>query len=236
VELQTIGAGMTLVEMLLATDDRWWSLMCADPNCCAAEGSAREVGCSVVAAEAVVAGLAARSSRDDLASILDPRAATVVPVAELASAEDRITRAILSDQLKRTRLTDTRAIVAAINRSHKGEPNEMTSAQAARFATALTDIGIRDELWLQIDERSVQAGEFMLGMLRRLPAPYDAPPLFLFGWDQWRAGNGIVAAMAAERAMDSDPDYSAANLLLSAVRCGLDPRTTPVLRDTVSTS
>ncbi len=52
-------------------------------------------------------------------------------------------------------------------------------------------------------------------LARRLPAPYDAAPLFLFGWASWRSGNGALAGIAAERALDSDPSYSAADLLLA---------------------
>jgi hypothetical protein len=63
----------------------------------------------------------------------------------------------------------------------------------------------------------------------RLPAPYDAAPLFLFGWAQWRAGNATLATMAAERVLDSQPGYSAAALLLTAAQRGLDPRTVPAL-------
>ena len=67
-------------------------------------------------------------------------------------------------------------------------------------------------------------------MARRLPGPYDAAPLFLFGWASWRAGNGALAGIAAERAVTSDPAYSAADLLLAALSRGLDPRRLPRLR------
>jgi hypothetical protein len=77
----------------------------------------------------------------------------------------------------------------------------------------------------------VTAGTLLLDLLTRLPAPYDAAPLFLFGWSQWRAGNGTLAGIAAERAQVSDPGYSAAGLLLAALGHGLDPRATPPLRE-----
>jgi hypothetical protein len=57
-----------------------------------------------------------------------------------------------------------------------------------------------------------------------LPSPYDAPPLFLFGWAAWRSGDGTLAGIAAERAVASDPNYSLADLLLAALSHGLDPR------------
>jgi hypothetical protein len=65
---------------------------------------------------------------------------------------------------------------------------------------------------------------------RRLPSPYDAPALFLFGWSAWRAGDGASAGIAADRAVASDPDYSAADLLRAAISSGVDPRQMPRLR------
>jgi hypothetical protein len=58
-----------------------------------------------------------------------------------------------------------------------------------------------------------------------LPTPYDAAPLFLAAWRSYRDGNGTVAGIAAGLALASDPDYSAANLLLAALAHGVDPRT-----------
>ena len=69
----------------------------------------------------------------------------------------------------------------------------------------------------------------MRQLLTRLPPPYDAPPLFLFGWQQWRSGNGALAAMAAERARRSNPQYTGASLLLDILDAGMDPRGTPTL-------
>jgi hypothetical protein len=60
-----------------------------------------------------------------------------------------------------------------------------------------------------------------------LPAPYDAAPLFLFGWASYRDGNGALARIAADRALDSDPYYSAADLILAALSQALDPRRLP---------
>jgi hypothetical protein len=106
----------------------------------------------------------------------------------------------------------------------------LSNGQLARHAIALGELTVRDELWLAIDECALDPSPYLLQLIRRLPAPYDAAPLFLFGWQQWRAGNGTLAGMAAERALASDPAYSGAHLLLAAVRNGLNPGSTPTLR------
>jgi hypothetical protein len=90
-------------------------------------------------------------------------------------------------------------------------------------------VQVRDALWTAVDDGTIRPDRLLCQLHERLPAPYDAAPMFLYGWRQWRAGNGALAIMAAERALASDPGYSAARLLLEAMDQGLDPRTTPTL-------
>jgi hypothetical protein len=100
----------------------------------------------------------------------------------------------------------------------------------ARLAAGLADIAVRDSVWLAVDQRRLDGRALWRELARRAPEPYDAAALFLFGWAEWRAGNGVLAGIAAERALASDPGYTAAELLLGALRQGLDPRRTPRLR------
>jgi hypothetical protein len=231
--------GIVLLDLLLADAERWWSLCCEDEQCCPADGTPRVDGCSVTAAEATVAGLVALPDREAVESILngcsDEKRALLEP--ELADAEHRVTQAVLGNGLRLLRRTDTEAVFTAIRRrSTEGTaaPRPLTARKLARFGVALTDINIRDDIWLAIDDGSIEAELFLHELLTRLPSPYDAPPLFLYGWCQWRGGNGTLASMAAERALASDARYSAARLLLGAVQHGLDPRSTPSLREPIS--
>jgi hypothetical protein len=231
--------GIVLLDLLLADAERWWSLCCEDEECCPADGTPRVAGCSVTAAEATVAGMVALPDREAVESTLagcsDEARALLEP--ELADAEHRVTQAVLGNGLRRLRRTDTDALFTAIRRrSSQGTaaPGPLAARKLARFGVALTDINIRDDIWLSIDDGSIVAEPFLHELLTRLPAPYDAPPLFLYGWCQWRTGNGTLAAMAAERALASDARYSAAELLLKAVQYGLDPRSTPSLREPIS--
>lgn len=99
-----------------------------------------------------------------------------------------------------------------------------------RFAVALQRYAVRDSLWTAVDDGRLDARGLWRQLARRLPAPYDAPALFLFGWRTYRDGDGALAGMAAHRAIDSDPGYSAADLLLAALARGVDPRKLPRLR------
>jgi hypothetical protein len=89
---------------------------------------------------------------------------------------------------------------------------------------------MRDAIWLGIDGHRIDGRPLWRQLARRLPEPYDAAPLFLFGWASWRAGDGALAGIAAERAVDSDPSYTAADLLLAALTRAADPRRMPRLR------
>lgn len=222
--------GTELVDALFTTPDRWWSMLCQNPDCCPAQGHPRTSGTSPAAAEAVLSGIAPMKTRDDVEAILTPAQDRRRLDPALAAAEHRISQAPLADQPRRVRASDATALLRAANQ-RRGTAAPLTDRQLARFGVALTDTATRDQIWLAIDEESVAAEALLLDLLHRLPAPYDAAPLFLYGWAQWRAGNGTLAAMAAEHALASDPSYTAARLLLTAVRNGLDPRTTPALRE-----
>jgi hypothetical protein len=175
--------------------------------------------------------MVAQSSREDLAKVFIGEPDPERYERALANAEQRYTQALLDDRIARTRRADG-ALILAEARRHADDPaRRLTVPQLARIAVALTDISTRDELWMAIDESSVDADRLLIELLTRLPKGYLAPPLFLYGWSEWRRGNGTLAGMAAERALAADPGYSAAALLQTAAQYGLDPRSTPRLRE-----
>jgi hypothetical protein len=228
---QLSGAGITVYDVLMVTGSRWWSLCCQQPECCPPAGHQRVLGCSAAAAQATFAGMVALPDRDALAATLTGRQPSdrMALRARLDQAEQRANSAALGNELPRLRSAQATQVLEA---GHQPEAvGALTDDQVARFAVALTDLAVRDAVWLAIDDGSVDASALMSDLHSRLPAPYDAAPLFLFGWAQWRAGNGTLAMMAAERALESDAGYSAALLLITAVQRGLDPRLTPTLSE-----
>lgn len=227
---------IALLDVLVVSADNWWSLCCADASCCPDEGHARVVGESAAAAEAVFAGLVAAKDRSELETCLDgdnaQRRARLEPA--IAEAESRLVQARTNNGYRRLIGRDTAAVMRAAampaDDTSVRQGNRLTSRQLARHAIALGEHTVRDTLWLAVDERSVDASGYLLQIIRQVPRPYDAAALFLFGWQQWRTGNGTLACIAGERALASDPQYSAAELLIAAVQHGLSPVTTPLLR------
>lgn len=230
------ATGIEVADVLLATPNVWWSMLCEDAACCPPEGRIRQVGCSPSAARATFAGLVALPDRDAMCAELDGEASDVRAQldGQLAQAQKRLAGAVDGAALRRLLRADSQALQraakqAAIAAGSMSDGAPVSKRRLARFGAALMNIAVRDELWMSIDGGELDATALLRQLHSRLPSPYDAPPLFLYGWSQWRRGNGTLAGMAAERALGSDPNYTAASLLLTAVRNGVNPNTTPLL-------
>ncbi len=181
----------------------------------------------IVAAEATYAGWVALPDRASLVSLLDSdpddeRERHRTGVLEAIAAHRREVRAGRGAQWHRSA---TRALHAA-SRTLILVGDE----PLLRFGAALTDPEFRQSCWLSIEAGRLDGEALWRELARRLPRPYDAAPLFFVGWIRWRAGDGALAGIAAQRALESEPEYRAAALLAGALRSGLDPFSTPRLR------
>ena len=190
----------------------------------------------MAAATATYAGLVALPDRGDVTSLLDPFPTEQREALEplIAHYENSAAAAILDGRSQSYQRSLKRALFAAARDGDRalfpGQSGSVPDEDVCRFAVALVDTPIRDAVWLATERRQLDGRALWREIARRAPQPYDAAPLFLYGWVCWRDGSGVLAALAAERALASDPGYRAADLLLGAVRHGLDPRRTPRLR------
>jgi hypothetical protein len=226
-------AGLQVLDLIMVDAERWWSLQCEEPGCCPPEGTPR-TGDSRVAAEAVLAGLAPSADRAELEKVFDPAEPALDLTSALARARARLEAADLLVGLDRRLATDMALFRAEARRLVDDPDRQLTAGQLARLGVALTEITFRDEIWMHgVDDLSLDGAEPVLRQLMtRLPGQFRAAPLFLYGWLQWRRGemgSSVRASMAAEKALEADPGYSAAKLLDTAVQYGMNPRTTPLL-------
>lgn len=227
-------AGCRLGDVLRVAGGRWWSYGCDDERCCPPEGTPLPEAPSQFAVEATYAGMVALPDRAALVAILTPlpaaERARLVPLLEheehaamvaiatgRQSARDRTVRRELGAQAR------------AADRSGSAPP--LTAGEVARLGAALGVIGIRDALLMEIERQRLDGRELWRELARRLPGPYDAAPLFLYGWASWRAGNGALAGVAADRALTSHPGYGIARILQSMLARGVDPRRFPKLTE-----
>jgi hypothetical protein len=225
--------GCELADVLRVSRGRWWSYLCTSHVCCPPEGSVLPGAPSPFIAAATYAGLVALPDRESLAAQLEPlpdvsRSALEPKIRE---CENAAVKAVLEGQGERQDRSVKRATFAAARAADESGPAAVLSDdELVRFAVALSSIGMRDSVWMAVDDGRLDGRALWREVARRVPSPYDAAPLFLYGWASWRAGNGALAGIAAQRAIDSDPTYSAADLLLAALARGLDPRRLPKLR------
>jgi hypothetical protein len=231
-EDEAFRAGCDVLDTMLVARERWWSYTCASPECCPPEGRPLPAEPSPFAAAATYEGVVALPDRDALEALLDPlpqpdrqRLDAAVEAAEHAAVQDT-----LDGHGCRYERSAKRALFAAARGSADPRWSGPPDPEAARFGVALTSSSIRDSVWMAVDDGRLDGRPLWRDLARRLPSPYDAAALFLFGWAAWRAGDGTLAGIAAERAVASDPTYSAADLLLAAVAHGVDPRRLPKLR------
>lgn len=229
------GSGCELVDVLLVARGRWWSYVCDVPECCPLEGAPLPDAPSAFAAAATVAGVVVLPDRASVAALLDPEPGREALVADLAAAEygayGAVARMVRGSGATGTSpLARKRALFAAARASDALEWPGLDDAELIRHAVTLRSIDIRDAVWLAVDAARLDGRPLWRQLARRMPAPYDATPLFLFAWRSWRLGDGTLARIAAERALDADPGLSAAELLLTALSAGFNPRALPLLR------
>jgi hypothetical protein len=224
-------AGCEVLDFALVSRGRMWSLHCDSPDCCPREG-VELTGTSAVAAAATYAGLVALPDREALEARIAPlpeetRRGLLLHVAEF---EHAATQAVLDGAIPRRERALKRAIFATARDAETRRGHRLADERVAEFGVGLREIAVRDAVWMAVDDGRLTGAVLWCDLARRLPAPYAAAPAFLAGWSSWRDGNGALARMAAEAALDSDPSYTAADLLLSAINGGVDPRRMPRLR------
>ena len=230
VELRRLDA--QLRDALVVSSDRWWSLTCDDFECCPPEGHPLPDTPSSFTTAAMVEGVVALPTRaamaESLAPLPDAERAALHPA--IRDAERSAVEQTVDGHARRWELSIKRAIFRAARESDEPGWSAPPDETLARFGAALAVTSLRDAVWLAIDGDRLDGRALWRELGRRLPTPYDVPPLFLHGWASWRAGDGALAAIAAERAIAGNPGYHAADLLMAAIRSGVDPRRMPKLR------
>jgi hypothetical protein len=223
---------ITLLDVLFVARGRWWSLDCRSPDCCPPDGRELPADPSPFAAAATYDGVVALPDRAAVEALLDPRPHPdgAAEAAKIAAAKDALIAEGDEAQIERRVRAVKRALFAAARTSQQPNWVGVSDDDLVRFAAGLGVVAVRDPLWVAIDTGRIDGRPLWRELGRRLPGPYSAAALFLFGWASWRAGDGTLAGIAAERAIECDPDYSAADILLAALAHGVDPRRMPRLR------
>jgi hypothetical protein len=245
------AAGITVTELLRATDGRYWSYLCEALDCCPAEGTPYDVAGSRIAAEATLAGCVALPDRATLVRRLDPPTgpdlATMVEAT--ARAEVRLVGQLDVALAKTGKVAAEKALVAqgeravarAVARYEAG--SRLTDDEVAELSLLLAATDVRDVAWrrLALGPPDQETGA---PAARTRPAPDLAPHLRLWSdvvsracpdlvapaasllsYAAWRTGDGVMAAIALDRALTADRAYPMAQLMAQVLHNGIPPST-----------
>jgi uncharacterized protein DUF4192 len=204
-----------LREALLIDDGRLWSYLCADERCCPAVGRLMRPdspGALALAAANALHGNVVLPDRDALV-------ATTVAIAGVAAESmlQAIERVDLDDLAERNDLLDE--LCERISDSSAA----LSHDDAAVLVLRLHDIGFRDEVISRLAARDDTLERLVADVARLAQPPYDAPAAAVLAMSAYLRGDGVVAGAAAERALDTDPSYSLAQLVLDSLARQLDP-------------
>ncbi|MGH3661309.1 MAG: DUF4192 domain-containing protein [Micromonosporaceae bacterium] len=222
------AANLVVRDALRVAEHRFWSYLCQGPECCPAEGTALDIASSPVAAAATVAGLVALPDRASLESQLEP--ATGAARRAMARATDRAERRLcaafesgdLSTVRRQLIRQGKRLLNLAVRRHRRGDA--LGDDDIAWFSVLLLFPELADAAWRLMASRPDDAYVGMWAdMVRRVEPELSAPPASLLAFAAWQAGDGALAGIAAQRALQVAPDYQPAQLMSAAVTTGRRP-------------
>ncbi|HKE65034.1 MAG TPA: DUF4192 domain-containing protein, partial [Micromonosporaceae bacterium] len=93
----------------------------------------------------------------------------------------------------------------------------------AWLALLLLSVPVRDYAWERVGRDVDGSVALWSDVVRRVDPELAAGPATLLAYAAWRRGDGAIASIALDRAMDADPTYSLARLLADAIDHGIPP-------------
>ena len=213
-------------EALLVRRGRWWSYDCDQPCCAPEAGTPLPGGTSELAVATVLSG---RVVEEDRAALVRRLAPVGTLAAEgMARACDEVGDALArrTAQLGWDAVVDEgwSAVRAAVDAAGPGGGPRLSDRQVARLAWGLRDHDLRDRaLSLAVGREAAAAEVVWTELTRRAPAPLDAAPATLLAVTAWVRGDGALANVALERALESEPSYTFAGLLRAALDSCMSP-------------
>ena len=221
------AVGLEASDIVLVRAGCWRSYFCADPHCCPVQGRPVPAAHGELAAYAAYSGSVVRDSRAALVSMI---AADPALVASTERALDHVCRemgdasAAGTSEAYRDRIEH--AIESRVSALAAGTARPLSNRDVARMSVALIDRPMRDRVATHCLQESASAAESLwIDLLRRSPPPLDAAPATLLALSSWARGDGAMANVALDRALDSDPGYSLAQLVRTALDHALPPGT-----------
>jgi hypothetical protein len=223
---------LRLWELLRVEDARYWSYLCANPDCCPAAGTPFDYPSHPVAAAMTVAGLAAYPDRDALAQTLAPLTGAAAQAMDQAVERACAAAQALTDQARRDGASaPLRPVIDAGRRAvreaiglYRGGGRITDEDRFATLAVSLVNLAVRDDAWARMAPEHREAHlKLWADIVRRASGPWLPAPASLLAFTAWQTGDGTLANVALDRALAVDPAYSMALLLRDILAAGVPP-------------
>jgi len=196
-----------LTDVLYVGHDRWWSLTCGE-ECCPLSGTPFDLTSHPVSAAAVLSGLGARASREELeASVSGPPS---VEVPRLQSLAETLVGELegLDGQGEPLRL------LASMLDAAMADLGALDDKTYLLLGLLVSDIDARDLAWARISVATADDHVRLWGgVVSQMPPMLAAAPLCLLGMAAWISGAGALLNCCCERLAVVAPDYSMGRLL-----------------------
>ncbi|TFV57139.1 DUF4192 domain-containing protein [Geodermatophilus sp. DF01-2] len=219
------GLDIPVRDTLLVRGGRWWSYDCPHPCCEPGAGEPLPGGVTALAAASVATGQVVARDRAALEARVAPldgpaRAAMEAVTWRVVGRRARAARDDPDAEARRS----WDAVRTAVRRCRPGSGGRPTDREVAGVLWALADVRVRDRaLTLALGDDAAGAEMLWAECTRRGPAPLDAAPATLLAVSAWLRGDGAMANVALERALDSLPTYRLARLLARGLAACLPP-------------
>lgn len=207
---------LPIFDLLFVSNNSWRSLMCADPECCPESGHLLSQSVPDVDAQFIFAGSAPFESREQLEASLNSR-----PLGELESQRDAAFADLSeSTDLSPSELSDS--VIAMFKRT--SDLREFTFAEMAELCRLLGKVRSRDgflRMLFDHPESRAQVRAHLVVVVSSVPISFVPAVATVLAGCAWLDGNGALARIALDRALNIDETYSLARLLDLALSHGV---------------
>ncbi len=165
--------------------------------------------------EAIIAGVRVHGSRAEYARQFAPPSGRARALAE---ERQRNVERLIGADLDNTELAISKA------RYLRRLGGEISADQISELCVWLTSNQARDALWLGMDRDSADVDLAFWSRVSKLAVPpHETNAIMLLAFAAWMRGDGALARIAIDRALNSEPNHRASQLLARALDCGLSP-------------
>lgn len=235
-----------VVDALLVRGDRWWSYCCSDSTCCPPTGSRLSAELTPAArhyaAESVGRGAAVLPDRADLARTIRPSSdAAEVGARERGTAA---ARGAFDGDIAHQGADGVRMLVLSMLRRlverWTAGCRDLRPDDAAMILLGLRDKRARDEAATLVLECAPEALlAVLVALARHADDAVAAPICTVLAWVAYSEGDGALANVAIERALDCEPACELARLIEGGLEAMVPPdqlrRVTALVREDLRT-